>query len=120
VEVLIRGSHWVIVVRVEGDVDTWEEGGRWQPVFRSRRVDGAGKVRIGEHAKAFLAFADQSELHLTGPVEVCFIDSMYPCYDPSKVIDMRARKVGESILHFFGKQHRFEIKCPNGTLGGRG
>jgi len=110
-------DHWVIVVRVEGDVDTREEGqNRWEPVFRSRRVNDVAKVRIGEHAKAFLAFADRSELHLKGPVEVSFIDSMYPCYDTSKVIDMRARKVGHSILLFFGKQYRFEVKHPSGSI----
>jgi hypothetical protein len=120
-EVLTWGDNWVIVVRVDGDVDTREEGqNRWEPVFHKRRLNDLAKVRISEHAKAILSFPDGSELHLKGPVEVRFIDSSYPCYDISKVIDMRARKVGHSILLFFGKQYRFEVKHPNGIIGARG
>ena len=123
VEVLISSWYttWIIVDRVHGDVDTLEAGQtRWEPVFRSRRLNAGGRARVWENSKAILRFADESELHLPGPVETRFIQSMYPACDTSKVINMRAHKVGHSILLFFGKQYRYEVKSPGGSLGGRG
>ena len=115
-DVLMRYDDWVVVVRVAGDIDAWEEGqNRWEPVFRVRRLNSSAKFRISEHAKARVCFADQSELLLPGPVEVQLHDSDYPCYDTSKVINMLTCKMGERILRFFGKQYRFEAR-PAGSI----
>ena len=111
----------MIVNRVKGMLQTWQPGQtEWDAVYRSRRLDVNGIARVWEASEAFIGFPDCSGLTVRGPVEVHFISSAHADYDQSKVIDMRMHRIGENVLKFFGKQHRFEIKNANGSLGGRG
>jgi len=116
------GVHpWIIVVRDQGVVQTWQPGQTdYDTIFRTRRIDTGDKVRVWDGGQAHLNFADGASLHLTGPIEATIIDSSTPTIDTGKVFDLRWARSQQNVLKFFGKQVRFDVKRPNGSGAARG
>ena len=112
---------WIILVRDNGFVETWEQGQtEFDAIFRQRRLDVGSKIRVYYASQAHLNFADGSSLHLTGPIEAAIVDSSTPTINTGKVFDLRWARSQQNVLKFFGKQVRFEINHPNGSGAARG
>ena len=115
---------WIIVVRDQGHVETLEPGQTsYMPVFRTRRVScnfNDIKVRVLVGAKARLNFADESVLHLNGPLEVTIVPSDTATIDSDKVFYMRLGKCADDVARLSWQAVQYLNRNPLRPLGGRG
>lgn len=118
---------WVIVERVTtlpgyegGHVETWEPGqDHWTPLFRSRRLNAAAKVRVCWKSAARFNFASRESFIVVGQHGTHILEiTTDGLWNPNSehVFFLRLDRLIHDLDHALVRNHRFEVAPPGSSI----